>query len=252
MKAPHFLSVSVALLALGFIAESRATVLTFDETRSATGSTVIPTTSGSSVQQDYGDNVTGSSMDVTGGQFTYGNDGEGFTPNVVVDYSSGTAVSLWTTQYGDLTNVAFANSLPGTTPNALNVLLTADPGYEVQLYHFDLAGWSNTDYVIDGVSVFGDSLALYSQADVLVQGDIVGPRHTAFDFATPLSAQQLLIEIDFGNLAGGFQDNIGIDNIRFGQTPPVVVPVPPAAWLFFSALVGLAGMARRKTEKAPG
>ena len=45
---------------------------------------------------------------------------------------------------------------------------------------------------------------------------------------------ELLIQIDYGNLAGGQQDNIGIDNIRFGQNPPAVVPLP-AAWLLFGS-----------------
>jgi hypothetical protein len=70
--------------------------------------------------------------------------------------------------------------------------------------------------------------------------------HTAFNFAAPLSAAQLIIQIDHGNLAEGMQDNIGIDNIRFGQNPPAAVPIPPALWLFGSGLLGLIGIARRK------
>lgn len=65
----------------------------------------------------------------------------------------------------------------------------------------------------------------------------------AFDFANPLSAQQLLIEINFSNLARGMQDNIGIDNIRFGQTPPATIPIPSALWLFGTGLLDLIGVA---------
>ncbi|HUT40260.1 MAG TPA: VPLPA-CTERM sorting domain-containing protein [Gammaproteobacteria bacterium] len=241
------LRVTAAIALVVYVGESHATVLIFDQSRNATQTTVVPTSAGSVVQQDYGDNVTGSPMNVPGGQFTYGNQGEGFTPNVVVDYFSDTGVGQWTIQYGDLTNVLFAGEpLTGASPNTLNVRLTADLGFEVQLYHFDLAGWANTDYTINGVSVFSNTAMLFSENNVLVEGDSSGPGHTAFDFATPLSAQQLVIEIDFSNILTGSQDNIGIDNIRFGQNPPALIPIPATAWLFGSGLLGLIGISRRK------
>jgi hypothetical protein len=235
----------------GYANDSQATRLIFDQSRAAAGTSVVPTSAGSVAQQDYGDNVTGSPMNVVDGQFTYGNDGEGFTPNIVVDYFTGTDVKLWTTQYGDLTNVLFARApLSGdANPDTLNVRLTAEPGYEVQLHHFDLGGWPNADYTINGVSIFSSTATLFSQSDVVVEGDLTGPRHTAFDFTPPLSAGQLRIQIDFSNLAGSIQDNIGIDNIRFGQNPPALVPVPAAAWLFGSGLLGLVGIARRRVKR---
>jgi hypothetical protein len=247
MRAPFTSLLVAAAISLGIsVGDSHATVLIFDQTRDATQTTVFPTTAGSDAQQDYGDNVTGSPMNVPGGQFTYGNQGEGFTPNVVADYFSDTSIGQWTIQYGDLTNVLFARSpLAGASANTLNVRLTADPGFEVQLYHFDLAGWADTDYTISGVSVFSDTATLFAQSNVLVEGDLSGPRHTAFDFATPLSANQLQIQIDFANLVAGMQDNIGIDNIRFGQDPPAVVPLAPALWLFGSGLLALIGISRR-------
>jgi hypothetical protein len=78
---------------------------------------------------------------------------------------------------------------------------------------------------------------LFSQTDVLVESNESGPRHTEFDFATPLSAQLRVIEIDFSNITSGIQDNIGIDNIRFGQNPPALIPIPAAAWLLGSGLL---------------
>ena len=246
MRIHRTLLLVAVTTALGVPVESHATVLIFDQTRNATQTTVIPTSAGSVVQQDYGDNVTSSPMNVPGGQFTYGNEGEGFTPNIITDYFSDAGVSQWTIQYGDLTNVLFASPLSGASPNTLNIRLTADPGFEVLLYHFDLAGWANSDYMINGVSVFSDTTTLFSQNNVLVEGDFSGPRHTTFDFANPLSAEQLQIQIDFSNLAESIQDNIGIDNIRFGQNPPAAVPIPTALWLFGSGLLGLIGTARRK------
>lgn len=226
--------VVVSVLLIGFAATGRASILTFDQIRQS--GNVVPTLSGNPVEADYGDRVTGSPMSVPGGQFTYGNGGEGFTPNVVVDYfaGNGTGLSVWQTNYGDLTNVIIGNNLSVS----LNVKLTADPGTVVDLYHFDLAGWSLADYTIDAVSVLSGGSVLFSQSNVLVQGaNDGGDMHTAFDFAVPLSASELTIRIDHGNLAIGMQDNIGIDNIRFGQTPPpAAVPVPAAFWLFVSGL----------------
>ena len=196
--------------------------------------------------------ITASVMNVPGGQFTYGNGGEGFTPNIVLDYFAGSAtpnnpgVSLWSDQYGDLTNVLIGNN----NSISLNVRLTADNGFDVQLFDFDLAGWPTTDYTIDAVSVLSETGTLFSQNNVLVEGDGTGSGHTSFDFATPLTGAELLIQIDYGNLAGGQQDNIGIDNIRFGQNPPAVVPLP-AAWLLFgSGIAAIAFLRRRRPGSA--
>ncbi len=229
-------SIAVAVVLAGLAEVGHASILEFDQIRQ--GDDVIPTIGGRLVPQDYGDRVSSSPMNVPGGQFTYGNGGEGYTPNVVVDYFTGSAtpinpgVKLWAGQYGDLTNVMYGN------PSALtlNVRLTADAGFAAQLYGFDLAGWPETDYTIDAVRVLSGPSALFEQTNVLVQGDLNGPRRTSFDFATPLSATELLIEIDYGNLDGGQHDNIGIDNIRFGQNPPAVIPLPAAWLLFFSGL----------------
>lgn len=241
-------TVAVAIALCGLSNVSRATILEFDQVRES--GTVIPTISGRAVEQDYGDRVSTSPMNVSGGQFTYGNGGEGFTPNVVVDYFAGTGtpanpgVSLWTSQYGDLTNVLFGNN----DSLSLNVQLSADTDFDVQLYSFDLAGFPNTDYTINAVRVLSGMDTLFSRSHVLVEGSgDTGAQHTSVDFATPLGATQLLIEVDYSNLAGGSQDNIGIDTIRFGQNPPAVIPIPPSVWLFGSGLLGLVGIARRKT-----
>lgn len=236
---------------------SQATILLFDQARNVTGTTVVPISSGSAVPQDYGDNVTGAVVDVSGGQYTYGNGGEGYTPNVTVEYFSATSVNMWIAGYGDLTNVILAHaplSPGGVAPGALNVRLTAEPGYLVELYSFDLAGWSNTDYTIDAVNILGDGSLLYSSTNVLVEGNAGGPLHTSFDFSSPLTAVELLIEIDFSNLAAGIQDNIGMDNIRFGQIPPpsTVVPVPAAGVLFGSGLAALVSCLRRRPARPGG
>jgi hypothetical protein len=210
----------------------KATILHFDQERdAATQTTVGPTSSGGQLPPDYGDHVTGASVAVPGGFFTYGNGGEGFTPDVSVDIYSAAAtetdarVNLWQNGYGDLVNVIFAEG-PGTAgAPKISARLTASDGYEVNLYGFDLAGFGS-DYTIAGITVFAGAASLFSDSNILIQGDSLGPGHTAIAFATPLSAPELLLEIDVSNLPSGIQDNVGMDSLRFGQTPPRIVPEP--------------------------
>lgn len=206
-------------------APAAATILTFDQVRSA-GGAVVPTVSGQNLPPDYGHRVTAGVMDVPGGQFTYGEAGEGYTPNVSTTIFSGAAspvgpgTGLWRDGYGDLSNVLIANN----ASNVLAVRLSADAGFQVGLFGFDLAGWPNADYTIESVSVAGDGGLLYALANVPVEGDLDGPRHTAFAFDGGLFADELLLTIAFANLGAGQHDNIGLDNLRFGQTPPAPTP----------------------------
>ena len=239
--------VSAAILFGGITDVGQASIIEFDQIR--IGGIVVPTISGNAVPEGYGDRITGSVVNVSGGQFTYGNGGEGFTPNIVLDYFAENAipnnprVGLWGDGYGDLTNVLIGNN----NSISLYVQFTADTGFDVQLYDFDLAGWPTTDYTINAVSVLSGTNTLFSQSIVLVEGDGTGPGHTSFDFATPLTGAELLIQIDYSNLADGQQDNIGIDNIRFGQNPPAAVPLP-AAWLLFgSGIAAIAFLKRRRS-----
>ncbi|MCP9447025.1 MAG: hypothetical protein NNA22_05585 [Nitrospira sp.] len=238
----YFLRVLVLGVLAAYPALAGATILLFDQERdAATESTVGPTSSGGKLPADYGDHVTGAVMAVPGGFFTYGEGGEGFTPDVSVDIFSAAAtatdprVNLWQIGYGDLVNVIFADG-PGTAgAPLLSARFTAEPGYAVDLYGFDLAGFG-VDYVIAGVSVFAGATTLFSETDVLVQGDLSGPRHTTFAFTTPLSAPELLLQVDLSNLASGIQDNVGVDSIRFGQTPPHPVPLPPTTLFLLTGL----------------
>jgi len=247
-RVPRGFAGSIALGLVGLVATlaaqpSLATILLFDQQRdAATQSIVGPTTSGGRLPQDYGDNVTGGVMAVPGGFFTYGEGGEGFTPDVTLDIFSAAAtatdprVSLWQTDYGDLVNSIFGQG-PGTGgAPTLSVQFTASPGFVVDLYGFDLGGWNNTDYTIAAVEVFSGATTLFSQTNVAVEGNFIGPRHTTFAFAQPLSGSDLLLRLDLSNLASGLQDNIGIDSIRFGQTPPPI-PEPSTAVLLACGLL---------------
>jgi hypothetical protein len=226
---------AAGLLLSGFINSVQASIIEFDQIRDSNGA-VVPTISGRAVESDYGDRITAAVMNVPGGQYTYSNGGEGFTPNIVSDFFAGSAtpnspgVGLWRDRYGDLINVLIGNN----NSMSLNVLLAADAGFDVLLYNFDLAGWPAADYTISGVRIMDGVDILFSQLDVLVAGDDIGPGRTSFDFPSPLAGNELLIQIDYTNLPGSQQDNIGIDNIRFGQNPPAPIPLP-ATWLLFGS-----------------
>ena len=84
-----WLGIFISVLFL-FPCLSLGSILQFDQIRDASGN-VIPAVSGNGVEADYGDRITDSVMDVSGGQFTYGNAGEGFTPNIEVEFFTGTA-----------------------------------------------------------------------------------------------------------------------------------------------------------------
>ena len=178
----------------------------------------------------YGSFVTsGSGLHANGTTtFGYGEAGEGFTPNVRVDYGPFSIFTggpeLWRKDYGDLERVLYQGSRGsvGNNYDYLDIVFTADAGFEVELYGFDLAGWFMSDYVIRGVSVYDGipfpfltpTNQLDAQANVDVQG--AGGTHTTVTYATPLRAQQIWLSIDATNL-GDLSENIGIDNIRFGQ-----------------------------------
>jgi hypothetical protein len=245
----------VAGLALLSPAPSDATILLFDQERDAAGQTTVqPTSSGGRLPGDYGDHVTGAVVAVPGGFYTYGDGGEGFTPDISLEiYGDGgpgdPRVKLWQTGYGDLVNVIFGEG-PGIAGSpTLSVLFTAAPGHVVDLYGFDLAGFGS-DYTIASVEVLAEAVTLFSASDVLVQGDLNGPGHTTFGFATPLSAPELLLRLDLSNLAAGIQDNVGLDNVRFGQTPPAV-PEPGTGVLLLAGLAVLAHGRRARGGSMP-
>ncbi|CAG7856420.1 hypothetical protein MCAMS1_00891 [biofilm metagenome] len=227
--------IALALACL-FINDSHGSILTFDQFRNASGS-VVPTISGNGPESDYGDNITGSPMNVPGGQYTYGNGGEGFTPNISVDFFAGNNnVSLWQGGYGDLTNVLIGDN----NSNSLNIRFIAEPGFAVLFYGFDIGGWFNTDYTINAITLTNGSATLFSQNNTLVEGNFSGPRHSSFQFGTPFSSTELVLQIDFSNLSGSQHDNIGVDNVRFGQQKLSEVPLPGAFFLFFSGMMAIA------------
>jgi len=206
----------LAAIALAPGAPARATVLTFDPVAM----------NFERVNQDYGDRVTMSPQD----GLSYGTGG-GFTPNVLVDYGilPEAIPSYWTVGYGDLTNVLFEDQ---DGYGYLEVTLTADSGWDVFLYGFDMAAYANVSPV-NSVSVRdGVGNVLFSEGNVAIPAS----GHLSFAFAPVLQAHVLIVAIDAHNL-GSLSDDIAIDNIAFGQTN--ALPVKMSTWGRVKALYRL-------------
>ena len=215
-------SLLVALLASA-THHASATVLTLNITDGAAGITM---------QQEYGDKVT----TTTSGLFSYGADG-GFTPNVVVEYTSPdspTDLSFWTTGYSDLTNVLY-NEPDGE--NSYTVRFVADSGFLVRLDAFDLGNFGGA-VTLPGLRIEdGLGNSLFSLNNIFLGAAAVP--HQNYNFLGGLFAEEIRIIVNTTGLAGN-SDNIGLDNIQFSQT---AVPEPSAAGLL---IAGAALMLRRR------
>jgi hypothetical protein len=220
----------------------QATILVFDKSNIPDGNgyegfgASFATPPFTNVPTAYGDNVTAT---IQGG-FHYGVGSEGFTPNIVADYGSGTTAATilygWGSQsglpsgFGDLKNVA------GWESDGLRVTLTSSLANEpVRLLSFDLGAW-DTDRPNTGVQVLdGASQVLYSST-VTVPGYNGSGGHVAFDF-TGSMVTGAVVRIQLTDPSGGY---IAIDNIAFAQ-----IPEPSALGLLLTAGMGLLWRRRR-------
>jgi len=217
----HKISLTIiSLISTLYSAQSIATVLTFDI--SGASNTI------SSIPQNYGDNVSATTM----GTFSYGSSG-GFTPNVTVSNQgdSGASLAFWSTGYNDLINVA-ENETDGAS--GFSFTFTAEAGYKVILNSFDIGNWGSAIDVPE-VSIFDESNSILFQRSSIPLFQNTIQSHVSLDFDN-IIGQSLTISISTLGL-GGNSDNVGLDNIQFSQTS--AVPVPGAIWLFGSAFFGL-------------
>jgi hypothetical protein len=212
---------------------AQATVLTFDVAGGVSDHANLAGT--------YGDRV---SVSPDGLGHGYGFGPEGATPNVVLDYgAAGEDIALWTTSYGDLVNVAINDADSDTT---FTVTLTADTGYLVDFYGFDLASFVSAGQTLAGFAVRdGDANLLARQGSVAISG----ATHNSFDYATPLSANRIQLVLNLSGL-GGASDDIGLDNLRFGQHAAVASVPEPASWALMILGSGAAGTVLRRRRRA--
>ncbi len=177
----------------------------------------------------YGDRVA--SFDAAG----LGTAG-GPTPNVVIDFvptNSGSPFSVWNGGYGSLVQALGHGSF-----NVKGYIeFTPDPGWDVVLENFDLAGWSSGSYPDSRVRVVDTAGAMLFDSGVFTF-----PASTTFTsyLSAPIRSTlpiRLVID-DFGDL--------GIDNVIFSQ----VATIPePGIWALWLAGLGVLGtLARRRAQ----
>jgi hypothetical protein len=215
------------ILILGMVAVaafSQATVLTFD---------IDGNSAGQVLQQGYGDNVTAADM----GTFHYGIS-NGTTPDITVSYAGTPGnqadVNWWNTGYSDLTNVMEYE--PDGLP-LFSVTFTGSNGMNAVLNSFDLGNFGGA-VTLPGLTVRDESGAVLWQMTNIAVGSSATP-HLSFDVGG-LSASVLTLEVDLTGL-GGNSDNIGLDNISFGQEA-----VPEPFTMTGIAVLGLLAARRRK------
>lgn len=229
---------------------------------------------------DYGTRITTSETTQSDGTvYQYGVDTEGFTPNVTASYGPFSLFTggpeLWREGFGDLNGVLYQGSLEkgvGYNYDVLDIVLTADNGYDVLLYGFDLAAFGFSDLTINSITVYdGVPFPFLTPTNTLVPPStnvvVSGSTRTSVDLSgSPLQAQTIWLRIDAANLGDGSQ-NIGIDNIRFGQvenplsqsalspedieraflSAEVPEVASAAVWLVGALCVGLSGTRRQRS-----
>lgn len=168
--------------------------------------------------QGYGDRVTGP---VTGG-FTYGGAGT-YTPHVLVSfggYENGLATPLhpWGSGYNDLQDIVYAPFIGAANFGAeLQVTLTADVGSRVTLSGFDLGNWGQT-VTLPYVRVTDEEQRVLFEEFSVALADSSSPNERNLLFNPPLLGRVLTLRISLAGL-GGLGDNVGLDNLAFGEIP---------------------------------
>ena len=210
---------------------AKAAVLTFD---AGVGN-------GAAIPADYGDRISDTELP----PFWYG-ETHGMTPNILAYHD----LRFWQSGFGALSAVATVPERTGVG----SITLVADPGYIVGLHGLQLAGWFETDYTINRLSVWSDDVLVWEQTDLLVLGDLSGGGFTTIDFQQPMAAllhppgaitghaitgHAITIEIDATNL-GRSADNIGLDNLTFSQSLAGVSIPEPAMPLALTTIAALA------------
>lgn len=169
-------------------------------------------------------------------------DGYGSTADVTVSYKTLSSdlstlysyASLWTSGYADLTSAAYSK----VSGAVLDITLTAkDPSKSVTLNSFQVAAYpkgtpdrsADLFQVVDGN---GKVLVDY------LQHSIGGT--TATTLTPDVTAHSVSILL-------GYYWNNGINNIDF-TAKPTPTPLPAAAWLLGSGVMGLFGLRRKRSN----
>ena len=213
LPAAAVVAASLALLA----GTAQATMLTFTSISNL----------GPAHGADYGDRVTAAGPGI-------GLEG-GATPNIVLDFVPTSSASPFTVYAGGYASLSSA--LGHTSFNVKGyVQFTPDPGWDVVLTSFEVAGWLSSNYPDSRIRVVDTE-----GATLFDSGSFTFPASTVQSFLpAPIRSSlplRLVID-DFGDL--------GIDNVLFSQ----VATIPePGTWALWLAGVGVLGtLARRRAR----
>jgi len=203
-----------------------------------------PASGGYTIVDEYGQRVNGlvqndvPSNDFGGTDwynFHYGNNGEGFTPNVVIA-TPGNSYHYYPA-YGNVINVAYPNN--GVGPDGLYWAFTADPGYEVRLHSADLVRFNTTAF--DAVANVYSGNDVNSLGPLLYSSGAVSVANTGVTFAPNVAAGSLTLQFALPDGAGP-NFNWAVDNIVFSQR---LVPEPSSIAMLASGLAVVAWGRRR-------
>ena len=236
MKTNKWISAMLVAI-LACMMSAKASVLTFD-VEGLGNNTALP--------QNYGDYVTSTSM----WTYTYGEAGEGFTPNVSVEYIGGAGgsyaedLTFWATDFGDLVNVVENED---DAERWTIIRFTADEGCQVVLHSMDMGNYLSSGILIDSIAITNESGTVLFQTNNFVLGaNYTG--HASINFGA-VTGQVLTLALDL-QTADRDNDCVALDNIVFSQvgsassglpsiTPTAVIDfedysagvAPPAPWI---------------------
>jgi hypothetical protein len=213
------------------ITPAKALVLTFDNL-GVNGYDPIPT--------NYGSYAAGSSN-------TY-LQGNGYTPNIGVSYSTSDATGVtrnylgyWSTGFSSLENVAYVFD----NGSLAEIRFTANPGYEVILNSFDLGSYYEpTNPSPDPNGVINTTLKVLDGS-----GNVLYNPYGGNDYVVPylggLQLSNLNISGSVLRLQLGNNWDIGIDNINFDERPTNSQPAPAPPFILGYLGMGIAAGCKR-------
>ncbi len=182
--------------------------------------------------------VDGIGLEIMG--LTISNDGAGNISSTTAITGSGLGIYVSSTTSGNLglrSSTGEGNNIDGGSPTDTSdpdegLLFTFDQAVRLDYINFDSFTSSGDDFnlTVDGVSVLVD----FNANDVSPLVTNVPSQFDEYNFNN-------IVGTEFLFWADGNSDSFRIDTLNVST-----VPVPAAAWLFGSALLGMFGFTRRK------